>query len=113
MMLRRALTSTLRRTYAKVTAPAPAFAGQASVNGAFEEISLEKYTAEGKWVCLFFYPLDFTFVCPTELIAFSDMTEQFAANNCQVVACSVDSHFSHKAWDEMPRKVLNNASYFY
>ena len=60
----------------------------------------------GKWVCLFFYPLDFTFVCPTELIAFSDMTAEFAANNCQVVACSVDSHFSHKAWDEMPRKVI-------
>merc|ERR1712227_119829 len=103
-MLRRAITSVARRSYAKVTQPAPAFAGQASVNGACEEISLEKYNAEGKWVCLFFYPLDFTFVCPTELIAFSDMTAEFAKHNCQVVACSVDSHFSHKAWDDMPRK---------
>ena len=48
-LIRRALTSTLRRQYAKVTAPAPAFAGQASVNGAFEEISLEKYNADGKF----------------------------------------------------------------
>ena len=48
--------------------------------------------------------MDFTFVCPTELIAFSDMTAEFAKHNCQVVACSVDSHFSHKAWDDMPRK---------
>jgi len=103
-MLRRAITSVARRSYAKVSNPAPAFSGQAVVNGAFEEISLEKYNAEGKWVCLFFYPLDFTFVCPTELIAFSDMTAEFAKHNCQVVACSVDSHFSHKAWDDMPRK---------
>jgi len=103
-MLRRAITSVARRSYAKVSNPAPAFSGQAVVNGAFEEISLEKYNSEGKWVCLFFYPLDFTFVCPTELIAFSDMTAEFAKHNCQVVACSVDSHFSHKAWDDMPRK---------
>ena len=48
-MFRRALTSTARRTYAKVTQPAPAFAGQASVNGAFEEISLEKYNSEGNF----------------------------------------------------------------
>jgi alkyl hydroperoxide reductase subunit AhpC len=47
--------------------------------------------------------LDFTFVCPTELIAFSDMVSEFAENNCQVVACSVDSHFSHLAWNNMPR----------
>merc|ERR1712076_256979 len=53
---------------------------------------------------LFFYPLDFTFVCPTELIAFSDMTAAFAEHNCQVVACSVDSHFSHLAWNNQDRK---------
>merc|ERR1712110_323882 len=103
-MLRRVLTSVARRSYAKVTAPAPAFSGPAVVNGAFEEISLEKYTNEGKWVCLFFYPLDFTFVCPTELIAFSDMTAAFAEANCQVIGCSVDSQFSHLSWNNMPRK---------
>lgn len=47
---------------------------------------------------LFFYPLDFTFVCPTEIIAFSDRVEEFRAINCEVVACSVDSQFSHLAW---------------
>merc|ERR1712037_470670 len=92
-----------RAASAKVTQPAPAFSGQAVVNGSFQEISLEQYTSEGKWVLFFFYPLDFTFVCPTELIAFSDMVSEFADNNCQVVACSVDSHFSHLAWNNMPR----------
>lgn len=92
-----------RAASAKVTQPAPAFSGQAVVNGSFQEISLEQYTSEGKWVLFFFYPLDFTFVCPTELIAFSDCVSEFADNNCQVVACSVDSHFSHLAWNNMPR----------
>ena len=52
----------------------------------------------GKYLVLFFYPLDFTFVCPTEIIAFSDRVEEFRAIGCEVVACSVDSHFSHLAW---------------
>merc|ERR1712226_1417012 len=56
---------------------------------------------------LFFYPLDFTFVCPTELIAFSDMTAAFAEHNCQVVACSVDSHFSHCGWNRAPWSVFD------
>jgi len=47
---------------------------------------------------LFFYPLDFTFVCPTEVIAFSDRVAEFNAIGCEVLACSVDSHFSHLAW---------------
>jgi alkyl hydroperoxide reductase subunit AhpC len=93
-----------RRTIAAVTKPAPAFAGQAVVNGQFSEISLDGYLKEGKWVCLFFYPLDFTFVCPTELIGFSDIESKFAAANCQLVGCSVDSHFSHLAWNQMERK---------
>ena len=53
---------------------------------------------------LFFYPLDFTFVCPTEIIAFSDRVAEFEALNCAVVACSTDSHFSHLAWCEKDRK---------
>ena len=52
----------------------------------------------GKYLVLFFYPLDFTFVCPTEIIAFSDRAQEFRAINCEVLACSVDSHFSHLAW---------------
>ena len=60
--------------------------------------------SQGKYVVLFFYPLDFTFVCPTEIIAFSDRAAEFEALNCAVVACSTDSHFSHLAWCEKERK---------
>merc|ERR1711875_163453 len=72
------------------------------VNGDFKEVSLEDY--KGKYVVLFFYPLDFTFVCPTEIIAFSDRAEEFRKVNCELIACSTDSHFSHFAWVNTPRK---------
>jgi len=85
----------------KLGAPAPGFRGTAVVNGDFEEIALEDYL--GKWVIFFFYPLDFTFVCPTEIIAFSEKFPEFEALNCAVVACSTDSHFSHLAWVNTPR----------
>ena len=52
----------------------------------------------GKYVVFFFYPLDFTFVCPTEIVAFSDRAEEFRNIGCEVIGCSVDSHFSHLAW---------------
>lgn len=55
-------------------------------------------TAAGKYVVFFFYPLDFTFVCPTEIIAFSDAADEFRKIGCEVIAASVDSHFSHFAW---------------
>ncbi|XP_046682084.1 peroxiredoxin 1-like isoform X2 [Homalodisca vitripennis] len=82
--------------------PAPAFEGTAVVNGQFKPIKLSDYS--GKYVVLFFYPLDFTFVCPTEIIAFSDAYEEFQKINCEVVAASTDSHFSHLAWVNTPRK---------
>ncbi len=81
--------------------PAPYFKAQALVNGEIKEISLDDY--KGKWKVLFFYPLDFTFVCPTEIIAYSDATEKFKALGCEVIACSVDSAFSHLAWTKQPR----------
>lgn len=85
-----------------VQKPAPAFKGQAVMpNGAFEEISLADY--QGKYVLLFFYPLDFTFVCPTEIIAFSDQISEFEKRNVQVIGVSVDSHFSHLAWRNTAR----------
>lgn len=87
---------------ATVTLPAPSFQGQAVVNGDFKEISLADY--EGKYLVLFFYPLDFTFVCPTELIAFSNAMDQFRSLSCEVVGVSTDSHFSHLAWINTPRK---------
>jgi peroxiredoxin (alkyl hydroperoxide reductase subunit C) len=85
-----------------ISKPAPVFKGVAVVDGAFKDISLEDY--KGKYVVLFFYPLDFTFVCPTEIISFSDRAEEFRKLNCEVIACSTDSHFSHLAWVNTPRK---------
>ncbi|CAG7838178.1 unnamed protein product [Allacma fusca] len=86
----------------QIQKPAPAFAGTAVVNGQFKEISLSDY--KGKYVVFFFYPLDFTFVCPTEIIAFSEAADQFRKINCEVIAASTDSHFSHFAWVSTPRK---------
>ena len=80
---------------------APAFTTQAVVNGEFKPVSLADY--KGKYVVLFFYPLDFTFVCPTEIIAFSDRIADFAKRDTVVLGCSTDSRFSHKAWIETPR----------
>lgn len=80
---------------------APFFKAEALVNGEFKTISLDDY--KGKWKVLFFYPLDFTFVCPTELVAYSDAAEKFKANNCELIACSVDSAHSHLAWTKQPR----------
>lgn len=60
---------------------------------------LTDYTALlGKYVVFFFYPLDFTFVCPTEIIAYSDRADEFKKINCEVIGASVDSHFCHLAW---------------
>jgi peroxiredoxin (alkyl hydroperoxide reductase subunit C) len=85
----------------QVGKPAPDFATEAYVNGKFKPVSLKDY--RGKWVVLFFYPLDFTFVCPTEILAFSDHLDEFQGVDAEVVTCSVDSKFSHKAWAETPR----------
>lgn len=87
---------------AKVQCPAPDFKGMAVVDGQFKEISLRDFA--GKYLVLFFYPLDFTFVCPTEVIAFNDRAEEFKSLNAELVAVSVDSHFSHLAWVNTPRK---------
>jgi len=65
-----------------------------------ENFSLSDY--EGKYVVLFFYPLDFTFVCPSELIAFDHRIKEFEARGVQVIGCSIDSHFSHVAWRNTP-----------
>jgi len=82
---------------------APRFRSVAVVDEQFKQISLDDYLNAGKWVVLFFYPLDFTFVCPTEIIAFSDRLAEFEAINTQPIACSCDSEFSHLAWVKMPR----------
>lgn len=84
---------------------APVFKATAVVNGEeFEEnFSLEQYVGK-KHVVLFFYPLDFTFVCPTELLAFQEKLAEFEKRNVAVVGCSIDSHFSHYAWLQTPKE---------
>ena len=78
---------------------APLFEADAVVNGGefVEKFSLEQFIGK-KHVVFFFYPLDFTFVCPTELLAFQDKLAEFEKRNVAVVGCSVDSKFSHWAW---------------
>ncbi|KAJ0051308.1 hypothetical protein NL108_018709, partial [Boleophthalmus pectinirostris] len=95
---------------AKIGQAAPNFQVTALyMDGSFKEIKLSDYKgmmrAENTW-CSFFYPLDFTFVCPTEIVAFSDRADEFRQNNCEVIGASVDSHFSHLAWyvTNTPRK---------
>ncbi len=78
---------------------APLFEANAVVNGGefVEKFSLEQYIGK-KHVIFFFYPMDFTFVCPTEILAFQERMEDFEKRNVAVVGCSVDSQFSHWAW---------------
>ena len=82
---------------------APEFTAAAVMpNGSINDgLSLADY--KGKYVVLFFYPLDFTFVCPTEIIAFSDRAKDFEDLGVQLLGVSIDSHFSHLAWRNTPR----------
>jgi peroxiredoxin 2/4 len=90
-----------------VSKPAPNFELSAYIRGEKDEqrVSLEQY--RGKWVVLFFYPRDFTFVCPTEIQAFGELQEQFEAENAVVLGASTDSYFSHKAWFETDERLLS------
>lgn len=91
--------------------PAPVFKEDAVFNNAFSTVNLEDY--KGKWVVLFFYPLDFTFVCPTEITALSDACEEFKKRDCEIIGASTDSKFSHLAWVNQPRTEggLGNIAY--
>ncbi|MBI3032540.1 peroxiredoxin [Candidatus Woesearchaeota archaeon] len=80
----------------KVGQMVPTFDVEAYVDGQIKKISLNDY--QGKWVVLFFYPLDFTFVCPTEIKGFAAASGDFKAANAEVLAASTDSAHSHKAW---------------
>ena len=80
-----------------VTKPAPEFKAQAVLpDNSIKELNLADY--KGKYVVLFFYPLDFTFVCPSEIIAFDHRLSEFKARGVEVIGVSIDSHFSHLAW---------------
>ena len=87
----------------RVGQPAPDFTATAVVDQEFKTIKLSDY--RGQYVVLFFYPLDFTFVCPTEITAFSDRYGEFTALNTEVLGVSVDSEFSHLAWIQTDRKL--------
>lgn len=85
-----------------VAKPAPEFTAQAVwPDNSFAELTLSSY--RGKYVVLFFYPLDFTFVCPTEIVAFDKAVKEFDKRNAVVIGVSVDSHFTHLAWRQTPR----------
>ena len=86
----------------RVGQPAPDFTATAVVDQEFKTIKLSDY--RGQYVVLFFYPLDFTFVCPTEITAFSDRYEEFKALGTEILGTSVDSEFSHLAWIQTDRK---------
>lgn len=81
---------------------APLFTLEGFQNGEFVSVCLEEF--RGRWVYLLFYPLDFTFVCPTEVLAFSRDVGAFTAKNCQILGISVDSKYTHKAWVDAPRE---------
>ena len=85
-----------------VSQPAPDFKADAYVNGEFAEVSLSQF--KGRKVVLFFYPLDFTFVCPTEILAFVDSMDEFKKRNTEVIGVSVDSELTHHAWANTPRE---------
>lgn len=89
-------------TQALIGKKAPQFSTKAVVNGEIVEgFSLADF--EGKYVVFFFYPLDFTFVCPTELHAFQNALSLFQKKGAEVIGCSVDSPFAHLAWLNMPK----------
>ena len=85
----------------RVGQEAPDFSATAVYDQEFKEITLSGL--RGKWVVLFFYPLDFTFVCPTEITAFSDRYQDFSALNTEILGVSVDSKHCHLAWIQTPR----------
>jgi len=82
---------------------APPFSLEGVTDGQFKTISSSDYL--GRWLVLFFYPLDFTFVCPTEILAFSDRQDEFESLFASVVGASVDSKYTHLAWTERSRKL--------
>lgn len=91
-------------TVARVQKPAPGFSGTAAVNGSFQDLSLTQFTEAKKWLVLGFIPMAWTFVCPTEIIAFDAALDQFAARGAAVVFASTDSEHSLLAWNNASRK---------
>jgi alkyl hydroperoxide reductase subunit AhpC len=89
----------------QVASPAPAFKTQALVGKEFKTISSTDYA--GKWVLLMFYPMDFTFICPTELVGLNDKHGDFADRDCVVLAASTDTVHSHLGWTKADARLSN------
>lgn len=89
----------------RVGLPVPDFSAKAYLasEDEFKQVSLSDFS--GRWLCLFFYPMDFSFVCPTELTAFAESAKGFEERNCDVVGCSGDTHLVHKAWCDNTREL--------
>ena len=104
-MIRNIIAQTLTLAASALIRPrdmAPDFKNVPAVLGLeFTKLSLSDY--KGKFLVLVFYPFDFTYVCPTELIAFSEALDKFRAINAEVIGVSTDSHFTHLAWVKTPR----------
>jgi peroxiredoxin (alkyl hydroperoxide reductase subunit C) len=94
--------TTATTTNATIGKAAPAFSLDAVEGGEFRTVALGDF--KGKWLVVLFYPLDFTFVCPTELCAYSDRVSEFRACGAEVVGVSIDSKFTHFAWTQRPRR---------
>ncbi len=90
-------------SFATVGQPAPDFMMKTTANMETLDSTASLADYQGKWLILFFYPLDFTFVCPTEILALSDRYDEIVAMGAEVLGVSTDSVFSHKAWIETPR----------
>ncbi|KZC13484.1 Peroxiredoxin [Dufourea novaeangliae] len=86
----------------KIFSPAPAWSSTAVIDSKLKKLSLDSYA--GKYLIMLFYQYDFSFVCPTEIIQFSDRVEEFQKSGCELVAVSTDSQYSHLAWILTPRK---------
>ncbi len=92
--------------YLAIGKPAPGFTAPVYHKGSVDKkVSLSDY--KGKWVLLFFYPLDFTFVCPTELIELGKKKAEFDKVNCEIIGASVDSVYSHKGWADADKEIAN------
>jgi alkyl hydroperoxide reductase subunit AhpC len=96
------LTQLRKMSKVQIGKKAPDFTNDAVVGDQFTKVSLKDYA--GKYLVVFFYPLDFTFVCPTEILAFNDAADKFKKLNTELLAVSCDSKFSHLAWTKLERK---------
>lgn len=92
------MTEIYEKEILKIGQPAPNFYAEAFIDGQIKKVSLNDY--KGKWTILFFYPADFTFVCPTELGEMADKYEEFKELNAEILSISTDTVFVHKAWHD-------------